>query len=784
MRLLHDSWRAVRSSRGVVYTMAIITAAISTATLTFSVVDALALRPLPFDRDFELVIIETVGMNGRRGNVAAFEADTLRTYSEFGVISLSRGPTETAIAGLVGPPVSRVTTEASLFAALRLQPALGRLLSADDERPGQVPVAVISHGFWMRAYGGDSNVLGQRLGTAPTAAQIVGVLPNGAIYPAGPGNCPDVWTPLTIPESERRPDAPAIQRNYRLIARLAEGISLDRAVLAAETATETLKKQRPDGYQNAVLGARSVREALIGSVRPALLLALWSVVALVALTSVNVANISLSTAMLRTRDLAIRAALGATRSRLVGGLIVEGLMIAFVASGMALAVAALMMGVVRNQLPASLALTDSIVVNGRVFGFAALSALVSAVMFGLLPALQASRHNLVQHLGEGRQQISHNPRLRRGFLTIQVAFVTGLAVLAGLAITSFVRVTNADLGFTREGLVAAPLSGVVGSVAEIEASVGALPGITAVSIISGGSAPLVGRGTSTTSIRALPELGATEAVTAEYRRVSRGYFATAGIQMLRGRTFDPSERFGQALIVDETAYRALGLNLEAVGATVILPGAVTPVPIVGIVSNVRAAGPEQPSGPQAYSPLGDLGGTLLVRADAPRAAARELRAMMVREWPQSLRGQSVSVLADSFDRLTEERRVSTVVMTAFAVLALLIGAAGVYGVISVDVQHRTSEFGIRSALGAGSTRIVRLVLYGSVTPILVGTAVGWTVAAVLANRGSSLLFQTSPLEPAVYLSVFLSVLIAALAAAAIPAHRAAAVDPVEALRNR
>ncbi len=783
--VLRDATRSLRTTPRITGVMFVILAlTITAATVTFSVVDAVVLRPLPFDQDHELVSVGIVsGTPSLRIGIAAFEADTWRqlvpAFSGLGLLLL---PSEQTLPGLPRP-VLQVRSSADLLPVLGVGVFRGRMFTVDDERAGAPPVAIIGHALWTQAFGADDQVLGRTLGSEPGAPRIVGVLPPGVVAPAGTGDVIDVWRPLQIPADDRLLVSPGLTRMYHAVARLRGSVSIETARSAVESATAPVRQLRPEGYVDARVEVMPLRDAMVGDVKPLLLLAICAVLLTTAVACVNAANLALTRGLVRGREFALRASLGAGRGALVATLITEGVLLAAAASMVALLVSAAVIGSLRAALPADLALAGGIAVNGRVFAFAVIAAFVSGLGFAVVPALQASRVDLAAVLKAGSLTVTPaRRRWQHGFLIGQVAGLMVLLVAAVLLAASFVRVVRTDLGFGRDGLVVAPLFGFRGTTAEAEATFAAVPGVEAVALIAGGGPPLLQFGSSTT--RLTPEGESGPEVGAEFRRVTPSYFAATATPMLRGRTFEPGETFGQAIVVDASAAHALFGTLDAVGRLVKMAGG-KPMPVVGVVANVRLRGPENSTGPQAYVPLTGTGGALLVARAAgdPRPVAAELRTRLARDVPMALQERSVEVLADTFATLTAHRRVASVAMLLFAVLGLAIGVGGVFGVVSAQVAQRTREFGIRRAIGAPSAAVLALVLGGAGRSVGIGVLLGAPIAALVARQFERVLYATSPVDPAIYLGAAAALILAGLTAAALPARRAARVDPLTILRT-
>ncbi len=770
------------------FILSILTLAISTATVTFSVVDAIVIRPLPYHQPNALVVIEAAPLRpGPLKAAAAFEFDLWRTRTQsFAAIAATQGQTERTLPdGLRGRSVVGVSASASLFDVLAVRPYLGRLFTADEEGPRAERVAVISHALWTNAFGSDPHVINRLLGSGGDAVRIVGVMPRGFTYPVGTAVPTDLWTPLVIPAADRDVTTPGVMRAYALIGRLHPGVTAEAAQADIRSASQALEAARP-GFLNEVrYDVRPVRDVLIGEVRPIMLLALWAAVLVTAIACVNVANVALTRTATRAREMALRASLGAGRSALIAGLVAEGVILSLAAAAVSLGISLISVDAVRAILPEGLALSSGIAVNGRVFLFAVVAAVCTGVGFTLVPAILASRADLNGLLKQGAA--TSTPRrqvLRSSFLIAEVAIVTVLLVSAVLVTASFRRVVSTDLGFGLDGLVTAPLFGFQGSVADAEAKFRAIPGVASVGLIAGGPPPLLPWGSSSTSVNRVGAPDATP-VRAEFRRVSPDYFHTVATPVVRGRAFTADDRVpGAAVILDEECARAIFGHIDVVGAEVQLPFA-RPSTIVGVVANVRIGGAEHAKGPQAYvSITGPAAGIVVLRASgSPRALAQTVRSRLTGELAPANDVTRVEVLTDSFRRLTANRRASAAAMAVFGGLALLISLAGVYGVVSATVAQQTREFGIRMALGATPVTIMRTVLTRTGSALALGGALGLPAAAALARNSQEVLFQTDPLDPVVYLAVAFILTVAGLAAAVVPARRAGRVDPLFILRS-
>lgn len=488
---------------------------------------------------------------------------------------------------------------------------------------------------------------------------------------------------------------------------------------------------------------------------------------------VNVASLLLARATVRSREFAVRAALGASRGQLVRALLVESVLLSSLGAIAGLAVARGAIGLVKAALPQGIARASAITLDWRVVGAAMAATLATGIAFGAAPAWQASRADLVAALRDGTRTIAGvgRRRLRDALVVAEVAFVAVLLVAMALFVTSFVRITHADLGFERQNLVAFDLSIRTGGKTPVEQAENgarkravlaqaierarAVPGVVDAGIISGGL-PLSG-----SYIRYSIEVQGRQRPAeemADLRQVTPGYFATAGMRLIRGRLFEDRDELAGAVpvvILNETAARQYFGGREALGATVGLRGGAPAV--VGIVADVRLGGPEIDLRAEAYLPLGgDASGSsqLVVRTAGPPAAlVPSIRAAIGEVLSPGELSSRTQIVEDLFRVITADRRFNAGLMTLFGVLGLLIGAAGIYAVMAFVVAQQTRDIGVRMALGAAPGRVLRGVLAHAGAHLAVGLVVGLTIAWAASRFIASLLFGVQATDPLVYVSV-------------------------------
>jgi predicted permease len=792
---LSTALRSLRATPGVTaFILGILTLTVAAATVTFSVVDAVVLRALPFDNSHQLVAVtydrgDRVMSQVRSLSALQFLALRDGMDSVSSLAAVARG--SYALKGGAEPErVWSARVSASLFETLHVRPLLGTAFTADHEVAGNERVAVIGHGLWRRRFGSDPGVVGRTIDAVEGQLLVLGVMPEGFSYPLVDDRLPEIWTPYVIPERERQP---AQQSSYlHLVGRLKPGASLIQAQSQVDAVRATLATAEPDRYSPASrFSITPLDEVVVGPVRGWMVLVLLAVTLLLVVACANVANLLLTRAVDRARELSIRAALGASRARLVRSLLIESLLLSSCAVVLALIVASWGIDATKASLPTGIARAQMIALNLRVFGTAVVTAIVTGLLFGVVPALHLSREDLVSALKQGSSTMTGARRAwRASVLITELAFATVLLVATTLFVSSFVRLSRADLGFDRSDLlVVGSAEGIRGTVADVVHHLESVPGVVSAGGAAAGSPPLIAAGfeggSSGTRLQ-LPQAPAAF-VNVEFNRVSARYFAAASIPVLRGRVFLDGDSMSSPLVVlDELAARRLFGDTDPIGRELIAYGR-TRVSVAGVVANVRMRGPEEDSGPQAYF-LGPASGdnySYLVRTSgdaakmipAVQAAFASLRA-------EGSRPADVRRVEDAFRNITARRRFSAGTMALFGLLALLIGATGVYGVMSSLVAQRTREIGVRVALGASRPRILGTVLGQVARYLALGLTVGLPSAWLVSRTFTALFFQVQPGDSWVYLLVASLLTAVSLAAAFIPARRASRVDPLVALRTQ
>ena len=813
--------RSLRSTPGfTAVALIVLTLGIGATTAIYSVVDAVALRGMPFARADRLMIVEETnptakGLGG--GYVAApnfYDWRAQQTSFEDLAAFQSKGLTVFA-AGREPESLRTLMVSASLMPILRVQPAKGRMFTAESEVAGRNRVAVISHALWERRFGSDAAIIGKTVtvGDAAEAAagrgdagvwEIIGVMPPGFEFPVGRLKPVEVWVPF-VPSAQEYPRGDGSSRNYnaQVIGRLKDGIDRGQAYADMERITASLKSQYPRWFRDRWVGVMPLQESVTGRTKGWMFLLLGSVAFVLLIACVNVANLMLARATARARDVGVRAALGASRWQLARGLLVESLVLSVTGTLLGLVVAYWGIDIMRAALPSTLPRVNDIALDLRVLGMAALAAITTGLLFGLLPAIRFSRPHLAGALREGGRtgQAGHaRERVRGALLIAEVALAVVLLVGSGLFVSSFVKLMQVDLGLDTANILTmrvspridfasktldADMARAAGQLEEVFTRAKALHGVEAAAFLGNGTVPL-SNGWSRNSIEVpgKPRFDDPDDQ-ADSKSVSPDYFKTLRIPVLKGREFTDADRAeGAPLVVvinDIAEQRYFGTE-SAIGQTLKVNGDRT---VVGVVRATRIGGPEAELRPEVLMPASRtraFGGTLILRTTGdPALLIPEARGVIRQVLPEVVVPEP-ETMDTMFGRLVAQRKFNMIVLALFGVLAIVIAGAGIYGVMAYLVEQRTQEIGIRMALGAQPAQVLRMVLTRATVLMSIGIALGLGMGWMLSRFVGTFLFRIEPHNVVVYASAALVLVTAGLVAALVPARRAAHVDPLTALK--
>jgi putative ABC transport system permease protein len=760
----------------------------------FSIVNTVLLRPLPYV-DPERIVL--VWHNNRVSNV---ERDFV-SYQNFQDFhkqnqSFERMAAATAVWSSVlmtdeGPErVSAQYASASLFPLLGVPPMRGRAFLETEDQPGQPRVVVLSHRLWQSRFASDPDVIGKTLTLDNVSATVVGVMPPGFRFL----HEVDLWVPLAQNLIINRGRAVRIVTPF---GRLRPGVSLDQARTEMATLARQLEQQYPDSNTGLSATVVSLNEQIAGKIRPALLLLLGVVGFVLLIACANVANLMMTRAAARQKEIAVRVALGAGRARLVRQLLTESVALSAVGGAVGLLLAVWGMDVVRKFGQARVPRVDELTIDGWVLVFTLGLSLLTGILFGLVPALQLSKTNLHESLKEGGRGTlgAGRSRMRSSLVVAEIALALVLLTGAGLMLKSFARVLDVDPGFNADKVLTVQI-GLPPSYSQpaqrltfyqqLFARLEALPGVEA----AGGTTRLPLReGVSTKLEVEGHPVAAGERPEVEFRRASVNYFRAMGIPLRQGRTF--AEQDGPdaqpVVVINEEAARRIWPGEEPVGKRVRFLGT-TQEPwstVIGVIGNIKHFGLDTEARPEVYitfaqgPPVTPL---LAIRTSVDpssviAAIRRELRSLEPR-----LVMYNFAPMTELVTESLTERRFNTLLIGLFAVLALVLAAVGVYGVMSYLVRQRTHEIGIRMALGAERREVLKLVMGQGLMLALVGVAIGLGAAFALTRLMSSLLFGVSATDFVTFGGISLLLMVVSLLACYVPARRATKVDPMVALR--
>jgi predicted permease len=688
---------------------------------------------------------------------------------------------------------------ASYFDVFGAKAALGRTFAKDEDQPGKEKVVVLTHRLWWNQFGGDPAAAGREILLDGQRYTVIGVLPAGSEFDR---RWEDLWIPLAFP--------PKVARDYHYltaVARLKPGVSIEQSQAGMSAIAAHIAELYPAVTKGWGVTVDRYLDRLVGQqLRLSLVVLMWAVVAVLLIGCANLANLMMARATLRAREIALRMALGARRGRVIRMLLTESLLLSL---GGAVAGIALGYGLLRwieNLLPPFYFPPESnVAMDSRVLLYLAAATILTCVAFGLAPAIQASRRDSAESLKEGGRASSASRGklyVRHIFVAVQVAVAFVLLAGGGLLMRSFERLMSVDTGFDSEGVVAADLPLAMARepdamkltqyVNQLLEAVRAVPGMQAAAVTTG--LPLSGWGDGMPF--KLPDRR-DERFGSGFKIVTPGYFQALRLRLLAGRLLDERDTPGSppVVVVNQSFVKRYFPNGSALGKRIlverILPsrrglGPEASWEIIGVVGDEMADGLDSATDEGAYasfaqSPVVGLGLVARGSGDSGALIKSVERAVWSVNKNQAL-DHPVTVEQIKTESLMS-RRLPTMLLGGFAILAMLLACAGIYGVLSLVTASRTQELGIRAALGASRADLVRLVVGGGAIPLLAGIVVGLAGAAGLAKFIRSMLFATSPIDGANLLEVTAIFLAIALAACFVPAWRAAKVDPISALRE-
>ena len=813
-------WRDVRFAvRGLLRSPAFTVIAVLTLALgigantaIFSVVYSVLLRPLAYADPEQLISIRAAYSATGTQDIPASQPE----YHDYlhGVGSLEDlaavYPISINLTGLGDPQrIQASVVSHNYFRLLGVAPAMGRNFTPDDDR-GQIGyVVIISHDLWRKRFGGDPGVIGKTIRLDDDPMTIIGIMPPGFRHVLESGASPmEVWAPIALDNPDPEFLNARNARVYDLIGRLKPGRTVEDAQAELAVVTARLREQYPQNYPEAQGWhpvAQPLSEQVVGDVRPALLVLLGAVGFVLLIGCANVANLLLARATVREREIALRTALGSSRGRLVRQLLTESLVLAVLGGGFGLLLAAWGSSALGRLVALHLPRAGEIELSLPVLGFTAFLILLTGAVFGLIPALQASRADLQGVLKDAGRGSAGTPRtrMRAALVVAEVAVALMLLAGAGLMLRSFQRLMAVEHGFDPDRLLTLQVWLPVPNdrskgryLTHVQrrsfyeralSAVEAVPGVRSAALIS--QLPLRGRYDARLMIEGRPAGPDDPPVVAEVRLVSPNYFETMGIPLLSGEALpEPLDSVSnRAVLVNRTMAEKYWPGADPIGRRVRWFGGEGPwLTVVGIVGDVRQIGLADPPREELYSSYRAVSSnemSMVVRTgdDDPERLGAAITAAIRSVDPEQ---PVFSVM--SMERLIEnasaERRISMLLLLLFAAMALLLSAIGIYGVMAYTTTQRRHEIGIRLALGAGAPDVLRLVVGQGMRLVLVGVAAGLLGAWLLSRALASQLYGITAQDPLTYASVALLLGTVALLATWVPARRATRVDPMISLR--
>jgi putative ABC transport system permease protein len=773
-------------------------------TAIFTVVYGVLLRPLPFPQPERIVqLAESYQTQSDEMSVSAKELESLREYGQ--LFEHIAGYTDAGFnlaTGNEAEHIRGVPASAEYFQVLGVLPSLGREFLAEEDRGEGQRVAILSHELWMRRFGGDPAVIGRKILLSGDAYTVIGLMPAGfdprANSELNPGIRADVWVPLALVAKTA-----GSGENIGVIARLRPTVTAEQLLSQMDIVTRDFRVRYPNVVGKELVMSFRPYQAMIGlGMRPFLLVLLGAIGFVLLIACANVANLLLARGSSRGREIAVRVAMGASRVRLVGQLLTESVLIALAGGALGLAVAYAGLSSLLAIAPVSLPRVSDIQLDGWVFAFTFLISIVTGAVFGIVPALYATKTNLNESLKEGEGRASAGvgrARLRQGLVIGELALSLVLLTGAGLLIATFEKLLNTNPGFDPHHVLAMQFwmtgskynsSAKVNSFYRaVEQRIQALPGVTAAGVVAAGL-PLERGGNNGLRIAGPKQ---SQWINMDYREITPGYFRAVGTVLKQGREFTDGDSEGShsVVIVNESAAQKYFTDQSALGKYLYMSDALCEV--VGVVGDVKSY-VDQPAAPTTFIPAAQakLGTSNLFEGWFPRSIivrttgtplvlSQSLREAVAATDPLVPTG-AVRSMDQVLSHSLALRSFMMMLLSIFGGLALVLASVGIYGVISFAVSQRTREIGVRMALGARPADVLRMVLREGMTLVAAGVVLGVAAALMLTRLLEGMVYGVQVRDPLIFALVNLLMVAVSLAACYIPARRATRIDPLVALR--
>ena len=810
------AWRVLRKSPGFTAVAVLVLAlGIGANTAIFSVVNAVLLKPLPFDQPDRLVHLWHVPPQASFPGIPLFTVSPAnfldwrsQAHSFEGMSAYGFGRYN--LTGTGQPESTRVVAATSgLFSILHAQPLLGRVFLDGDVEPGRDHEVVLSYGLWSSHFGSNPDIVGKNIQLNGQAYTVVGVMKPGFEFPVDtdPDTAPQMWKPLAWSGPDR---AIRDDHNYGVVARLKPGVTLQQARAELDTISSRLAEQYPKEDKGWGATAVSLREDLVGDVRPALLILLGAVAFVLLIACANVANLVLAKTFSRRKEVAIRSALGASRRRLLQQVLSETVLLAVAGGALGLVLAHYGMVLMVKFLPQQLPRSSEIGLDGWVLAFTLGISLLTGLAAGLLPALRLIKKDVSEALKQGLGRTASDSagnRTRSVLVVCEVALSLMLLIGAGLLIRSLGVLHAVNPGFDADHVVTMDLSIASNKFAtpaeqinffnRVLDRVRVLPGVQSAGLIN--HLPLDNHGShQPVQVEGRPVLPMADLPEVDVPVITPGYMSTMRIPLIRGREFSDSDVAGRpaAVLISQSMARQFWPNEDPIGKhlTLYFFPDITRV-VVGVVGDVKMDALSQTRSSAAlYLPLAQLsvsrdgqwesfGLTLAVRAQGNPLSVVSAITNAVHKVDPEVPLLHIKTMQDTIDDSLLQQRFTMLLLTSFAGLALLLAAVGIYSVLSYAVRRRVREIGIRMALGAQIEDVLRMVVLQGMKPTMIGVAIGLAGALALGRVLSSVIYGVSARDLATFSTVAVVMTGVGLLASTLPAYRATKVDPMKTLRD-
>ena len=763
-------------------------------TAIFSLVNAVILQPLPYQDPDRLVWAwGNIQNGGNRASVAPLDFLDYRsqnkTFEHFAAyMGLSANLTGS------GEPERLTATgvTGNFFDAFGVRPALGRGFTLENEKSGQDQVTVLSHSFWQKRFGGDPSIVNKTIVLDGKTVEVIGVMPAHVIFP----QLADLWVPLNFDIS---PDMRQRRAHFmRPIGRLKEGVTLTQAQADTDLIAAQLAEQFPETNKNWNLRLVPLRDQLLGGSQTPLFILFGAVGFVLLIACANVANLLLVRAAAREKEIALRTALGASRVRIARQMITESLLLSIAGGALGALLATWGVEALVRLGEGSIPRTANVRIDATVLAFTFLISLATGLLFGLAPALRTVRVNLIDSLKDGLRGSGEGAlrnRTRSLLVVLESAIAVMLLIGAGLLIRSLIALQNVDPGFDANNVLTMRITlprqkydtpeKSANFFGQLETRLAGLPGVESEALIS--ELPLSNQPNDMPfTVEGRPPVASiSEGFGADFRMVSQNYFNALRIPLLRGRNFTEQDvrQSDKVLLVSEQLVTQIFPNEEPLGKRLIMAMSGEPYEIIGIVGDIRHQSLGAPAAPTMYMPSRQRGGTnLVIRTQGDPLSIVSAVRNEVQALDPNQPIAAVKKMSDWVDASVAAPRSSTTLLTLFAVLAMILAATGIYGVMSYSVARRTHEIGVRMALGARRFDVMKLVVRQGMILTLIGVVLGLGGAFALTRVMSTLLFGVTAKDPITFAAVAALLIAVAFIACFVPARRATKVDPLVALR--